>query len=109
MNAAPLFPIQNCVINGYSLIENIFGASFVVYDAMGVMLTTANNIRLFKRAQTLVENLSLYDAQGLGHALASLRQEADRLLQADYDLAFWREYQSTTTQGNSLSGLVRRL
>ena len=97
MKLAQLFPIQNCVIKGCSVIENVFGANFVVYDATGAMLTTAKNVKLFRRAQTLVENLPLYDAQGLAHVLAELREDSDLLRQSDYDRTVWRERQNLTS------------
>jgi hypothetical protein len=94
MKLAQLFPIQNCLINGYSLIENVFGSSFVVYDAMGEMLTTGKNVKLIGRAQTLLENLPLCDAVP---ALDELRKESDQLTQGDYDYSVWREYQCVAT------------
>ena len=94
------------MISGYSLVENVFGASFVVYDAMGVMLTTAKNVKLFRHAQALLENLSLYDAQGLAHALAQLREEADLLEQVDYDCKVWREWQCIMTTAGDFSVLA---
>ena len=86
-----LIPVENCVINGYSLIENVFGADIVVHDVLGVMHTTAKNVKLLGRAQTLLENLHCYDAQGLASALMELREEADFIDQSEYDQAVWRE------------------
>ena len=86
-----LMPIENCVINGYSLIENVFGANIVVYDVLGVMQTTAKNVKLLGRAQTLLENRHCYDAQGLASALKELREEADFIDQSEYGQAVWRE------------------
>ena len=86
-----LIPIENCVINGYSLIENVFGANIVVHDVLGVMHTTAKNVKLLCRAQTLLENRHCYDAQGLASALMELREEADFIDQCEYDQAVWRE------------------
>ena len=106
MKLAQLFPIQNCVINEYSLIENVFGTNFVVYDAMGSMLTTAKNVKLFRHAQMLLEDLPHYNAHGLAHALAQLREEADLLLQSDYDRTVWREQQYLTTADNNYSVLA---
>lgn len=103
MKLAQLFPIQNCLINGYSLVENVFGTRFVVYDAMGSMLTTAKNVRLLRHAQQLLENLPHYDAQGLAFALSQLREEADYLLQADYDRTVWREREYATANDNDFS------
>lgn len=109
MKLSQLFPIQNCVINGYSLIENVFGTSFVVYDAMGVMLTTRNNFKLFQHAQTLLEQLQNYDAQGLAHALAQLREAADRLEQADYERSVWREWKFAAFDDNEYSTMAGSL
>lgn len=109
MELAQLFPIQNCVINGYSLIENVFGTRFVVYDAMGSMLTTAKNVKLFHCAQTLLENLPINDAQSLARELARLREEADLMRQSDYDRAMWRERQFITSSDNDFSVLAGSL
>lgn len=87
MRLEQLFPVENCIINGYSLIENVFGANIVVYDSLGVMHTTARNIKLLGRAQTIIENLHRYDMQTLASALTELREEADILIQAEYDRA----------------------
>jgi hypothetical protein len=103
MKLAQLFPVQNCVINGYSLIDNVFGANFVVRDELGSALTTAKNVKLLSRAQTLVENLSLYDAQGFAYALAQLREEADLLRQDDYDRAVLRERHYRAAPADDLS------
>jgi len=86
-----LMPIENCVINGYSLIENVFGANIVVHDVLGVMHTTAKNVKLLGRAQTLLENCHCYDAQGLTSALMELCDEADVIDQSEYDQAVWHE------------------
>jgi hypothetical protein len=86
-----LIPVENSVINGYSLIENVFGADIVVHDVLGVMHTTVKNVKLLGRAQTLLENLHCYDAQGLASALMELREEADFIDQSEYDQAVWRE------------------
>ncbi len=91
MKLTQLIPIENCVINGYSLIENVFGANIVVHDVLGVMHTTAKNVKLLCRAQTLLENRHCYDAQGLASALMELREEADFIDQCEYDQAVWRE------------------
>lgn len=91
MKLAQLIPVENCVINGYSLIENVFGAGIVVHDVLGVMHTTAKNVKLLGRAQTLLENLHCYDAEGLASALMDLREEADLIDQSEYDQAVWRE------------------
>jgi len=106
MSLSQLFPIQHCVINGYSLIENIFGTSFVVYDAIGSTLTTRNNFKLFLNAQTLLEQLQHYDAQGLAHSLAQLREEADRLEQADYEHAVWRDWNFVAFKDNDYSAMA---
>ena len=109
MKLSQLFPIQNCVINGYSLIENVFGTSFVVYDAMGAMLTTRNNFKLFRHAQTLLEKVQEYDTQGLAHALAQLREEADRLVQADYERSVRREWKISAFDDNDYSAMAGSL
>lgn len=103
MKLAQLFPIHNCVINGYSLIENVFGANFVVYDATGSMLTTAKNTKLLYRAQELAENLQLYDVKGLAYVLAQLREEADVLHQEEYERCVWREQQLARNIDNDFS------
>jgi hypothetical protein len=87
MRLEQLYPIENCIINGYSLIENVFGAQIVVFDVMGGMYTTARNVKLLERAQTVIENLHGYDLQSLTSALNELRDEAEILTQAEYDRA----------------------
>ena len=91
MKLSQLFPIENCVINGYSLVDNVFGSGFVVYDMLGAMHTSARNVKLLGRAQTVIENIYRYDAQALACALEGLRDEAEYLRQEDYDWSVWRE------------------
>jgi hypothetical protein len=91
MKLAQLIPIENCIINGYSLVENVFGSGIVVYDALGVMHTTAKNVKLLGKAQTVLEHFHCHDVQSLACALTQLREEADILEQADYDRAVWRD------------------
>lgn len=91
MKLSQLFPIENCIINGYSLIDNVFGPGFVVYDMLGAMHTSARNVKLLGRAQTVIENIHRYDAQALARALEGLRDEADYLRQEDFDSSVWRE------------------
>lgn len=91
MKLAQLIPIENCIINGYSLVENVFGAGFVVYDVLGTMHTTAKNVKLLARAQVILEELYDHDAESLASALTHLRAEADLLDQADYEQSVQRE------------------
>lgn len=91
MKLTQLVPVENCVINGYSLIENVFGTSIVVHDVLGVMHTTAKNVKLLGRAQTLLESIHSYDSEGLASALMELREEADFIDQSEFDQAVWRE------------------
>src|SRR5262245_13594820 len=87
MKLSDLFPFENCLINGYSLIHNVFGPSFVVYDAFGVMHTTAWNLKLLRQAQVVLEDIETYDAEALSSTLEWLRKTADCLRQADYEFA----------------------
>jgi len=87
MRLEQLIPVQNCIINGYSLIENVFGAHIVVYDVLGVMHTTAKNVRLLRQAQAVLENLYNEDTQSLTFALNQIREQAETLTQAEYDRA----------------------
>lgn len=93
MKLAQLMPIRDRSINGYSLIEDVFGENFAVCDDMDERFTTAKNVRLLAQARVLLESVHLFDAPGLAHALSQLREQADRLLQADYDRTVWRERQ----------------
>lgn len=105
MKLTQLVPIENCIVNGYSLIENVFGADIVVHDLLGVMHTTAKNVKLLGRAQTLLENIHCYDAQGLATALAELREEADFIDQSEYDLAVCRDRLAAEPSGHAAAGL----
>lgn len=91
MKVLSLQPVENCIVNGYSLIDNVFGAGFAVYDMLGGRRTTARNRALLRRAQAIVEDMYLRDAHELSLALEQLRREADTLRQEDYDLALWHE------------------
>jgi len=102
MKLAQLIPIENCIINGYSLVENVFGTGFIVYDELGVMYTTAKNIKLLARAQALIEDLNRLDQQRLSCALATLREAAEILDQADYDRAVRREMLCAETAEDTL-------
>ena len=99
MKLTQLVPVENCVINGYSLIENVFGTAIVVHDVLGVMHTTAKNVKLLARAQTLLESIHSYDSQGLASALMELREEADFIDQAAYDQAVWHEQLAAAPRG----------
>ena len=103
MKLAQLFPIQNCMVNGYSLVENIFCANFVVYDVMSSMITTAKNTKLLKSAQELIEYLSHYDIQTLAYKLEQLREEAEILQQSKYERSVWRERQFAGNADNDFT------
>ena len=86
--------------------ESVFGANFVVYDLMGNMLTTTKNARLYCDAQILLENLHLYDAAGLAHALAQLREDANYLLQSEYERSIWRKKQYESSSENDFTAVA---
>lgn len=101
MKLTQLVPVENCLINGYSLIENVFGTAIVVHDVLGVMHTTTKNVKLLGRAQTLLESIHSYDSQGLASALMELREEADFIDQSAYEQAVWREHLAAISCGNA--------
>jgi len=103
MKLAQLIPIENCIINGYSLVDNVFGSGIVILDELGVMHTTAKNVKLIARAQTLIEDLYNLDPQSLSCALATLREAADTLDQADYDRTVLREARCAEAAADTLS------
>ena len=109
MKLAQLFPVQNCMVNVYSLVESIFGANFVVYDAMGSMLTTAKNLKLLQSAQVLVDNQSLYDVRTLAYELGLLREKADVLVQSEYERSMWRYRQFAINADNNFSVMAGSL
>jgi hypothetical protein len=98
-----LVPIENCIINGYSLIQNVFGTGIVVYDALGVMYTTVKNVELIGRAQTILEDIYSHDQDSLSSALSQLRAEADILDQAEFDLQAWRHGRDAESSSDALS------
>ncbi|RTL51401.1 MAG: hypothetical protein EKK46_12195 [Rhodocyclaceae bacterium] len=97
MRLHDLVPIHNCVINGYVMIENVFGASAVIYDETGMAYTTTHNARLFSKAQSILEDLPQLHAKERAAALDQLRDEADTITQAQYrqfiarEILLWRE------------------
>lgn len=74
-----LIPVENCIINGYSLIENVFGTGIVVRDSLGTMYTTVRNAELLAEAQTILENFNRHDPQTFSGALNHLREAAEIL------------------------------
>lgn len=91
MKLAQLVPVENRVVNGYALVDDVFGSGIVVHDVLGDMHTTATNARLLARSRTILENIGSYDIQGLAAALTELREQAEIIEQADYDRAVRRE------------------
>lgn len=91
MKIAQLVPVCDRRINGLSLVDDVFGAEVVVRDVLGDMHTTAANARLMERALVLLERGDGLDFGRLAGALTLLREQAEPLVQSDYDRAAWRE------------------
>lgn len=103
MDMAQLVPVENCIINGYSLIQNVFGTGILVYDAVGMMYTTVKNVELINRAQAILEDIHSHDQNSLSSALSQLRAETDILDQTEFDQQAWRHRRDAGSSSDALS------
>jgi len=84
-------PIVDPIVDGESLIEQIFGPEFCVVDETGRLHTTAHNQNLLRRAVVLLAQAATADRAAVEDAMAALSARAEIITQQDYDLAVHRE------------------
>ncbi len=84
-------PVHDALIDGDSLIDQVFGSEFCVVDEIGYLLTTAHNQNLLWKANHLIEQDKHLAPDTIANGLAALRAMAEVVTQRDYDLAVRRE------------------
>lgn len=84
-------PIHDSLIDGNSLIDQVFGSEFYAVDEIGHLVTTAHNQNLLGKAQYLVKQGGSLTPDTIANGLAELRDMAEIVTQSDYDLAVNRE------------------